>query len=474
MTAETDPPQKPRLWLRVWPWVLLLLMTTPAIWHDVSFPNDVDAELPNVVRPTFSAHPPPAYRLAEPGDTIDRVAIYISSLAIVLATSGLLASRSRRPLWLAAIALVAASFWLAANPGPTFDGWHGLGWSVIGDSTAPVALRLALVAGACALVGLFAWGVGLSTSGWARLWAEARHRRVAWLLGVAGLLVLWRLTAIPDFEPFGYWPRWAFVWALVIFCAVLVRVFPWKLGRPRAALFATFGSMAAWFGLVAGGVWLTWYHRPLERLRAIVPGRIYISAMPTARGLEIAQNRHHFKTIINLFPEDTPFRSPHLNDEIAFARANGLNYLRSPADAASSNDFLDETLALAKDPSAWPILIHCHGCMDRTPAWAGIYMFVVEGKPLIDALRFIEGHRGYRPKATVTLLYNRVLPRLAPERCRLDPTVALLARCAAGTTDPYEKELNAELEANRAARAAALDGWAPTLPTLTPGPRTLK
>ncbi len=40
---------------------------------------------------------------------------------------------------------------------------------------------------------------------------------------------------------------------------------------------------AGWLALVAAGIWLTWYHRPLARLRAVVPGTIYISAMPTAR-----------------------------------------------------------------------------------------------------------------------------------------------------------------------------------------------
>ena len=83
--------------------------------------------------------------------------------------------------------------------------------------------------------------------------------------------------------------------------------------------------------------------------------------------------------------------------------------------------------------------------MDRTPAWVGIYRFVVRGRSLAEVFRFIEGHRGYRPKATVTLLYNRVLPRLAPERYANDPTAALLHRCAEGTTDPYFDQVRAEL-----------------------------
>jgi hypothetical protein len=111
------------------------------------------------------------------------------------------------------------------------------------------------------------------------------------------------------------------------------------------------------------------------------------------------------------------------------------------------------TLRIAQDPNAWPVLIHCHGCMDRSPAWMGIYRFVVQGRPLKEILCEIEGHRGYRPKSSVTLLYNRVLPPRAPDRYAADPTAQLLRRCAAGTADPYEESLARELAAaDRASR----------------------
>jgi hypothetical protein len=56
----------------------------------------------------------------------------------------------------------------------------------------------------------------------------------------------------------------------------------------------------------------------------------------------------------------------------------------------------------------------------------------------------IERHRGYRPKASVTLLYNRVLSPRAPERYAADPTASLLRTCAEGTRDPYYDQLRAE------------------------------
>jgi hypothetical protein len=190
--------------------------------------------------------------------------------------------------------------------------------------------------------------------------------------------------------------------------------------------------------LVIGAIDLTWYHRPLARLRAIEPGKIYMSAMPTLRGLEIERARIPFRTIINLFPEATAQGSPLSPGEIKFANEHGIRYLGSPSDPseAASSAFLSETLALAQDPNAWPILVHCHGCMDRSPAWMGIYKFVVKGRPLLEVMQEIERHRGYRPKASVVLLYNRVLPARAGERYWADPTALFLRRCENGTREP--------------------------------------
>jgi hypothetical protein len=261
---------------------------------------------------------------------------------------------------------------------------------------------------------------------------------------VAAVLTALRVAGVPHIEPIGYWPRWELVWGLVAFSALLLRNLPRPNPNRRRLVLRLASGALIWYGLVAAGVWLTWYHRPLERLRAVVPGKIYMSAMPTYNGLALAQERHRFKTIINLFPEDTPQRSLKLPQELRFVKERGLRYVASPTDVEASNDFLDLTLKLAQDPDAWPILVHCHGCMDRTPAWVGIYRFVVEESPLEEVLRFIEQHRGYRPKASVTLLYNRVLPRLAPEHCRTDPLIGLLLRCAGGTVDPYYAQLRSE------------------------------
>ena len=275
------------------------------------------------------------------------------------------------------------------------------------------------------------------------LWRATRSRGVAGLLVVAVVFVLLRQIEIPGIEPVGYWPRCALLTGLIAFDIALLRM----LSRPKGGRVwlrrSVYGLAAtsAWLALVFGGIAVTVIHRPIDRFRAIVPGRIFISAMPSAKSLEIIQSRHHFKTIIDLFPEDTPLRSSRLPQEMRFAREHGINLVINNSDPAEANAFLDKTLDLARDPNAWPILVHCHACMDRTPAWWGIYRFVVVGDRLEDILKDIERHRGLRPKASVTLLYNRVLAPRAPERYKNDPVAALLMECARGTHDPFEDQL---------------------------------
>jgi hypothetical protein len=467
-------PTSGRSWKRLWPWLILALAVGPAFWHVLDFPDDRDGEFPRVERPTFSRRPPPAYRLAEPGDTIDRIAIYTSAGAIVLALAGLGLNLRRREfdLWPAALSLSIAAFWFAANPGPTFDGWHGLGWRAITEPGSPAWLRLTLIVAGLGLGGLVIANLARESARWADLWQAACDRGLRALLIAAFVFAALRRVEIPDVEPLGYWPRWAFVWGLIAFDLALVRALP-ALGswlRWRSLALAA-GCGVAWFAIVVGGVWLSWYHRPLSRLRPVVSRNIYISAMPTPEGLAIAHHRLHFKTIINLFPEDTAFRHERLPEELKFVRDHGIRYIANTSDPAQADAFLDQTLALAQDPDAWPILVHCHGCMDRSPAWMGIYRFVVQGRPLIEILQEIERHRGYRPKASVTLLFNRVLPSRAPERYARDPTAALLKRCARGTRDPYDEYLEARARrANPepAPRVSRATGTPASLPNLTP------
>jgi len=436
MTLDSLESGQPRGLRRHWPWLVMASLLIPAVWHAVDFDEDIDPEFPAVARPAFSRVPPAAYRLAEPGDTLDRIMLYFAAASVVLAAAGLVLDRGHG-LWPAGLALGLAALWYSSTPGPSVDGWYGLGWRTIADPQAPALVRGYL---SCAAVFLGSVVGSTLVRQRCRLTAYWHHTGVngtRWLWITGCVLVFARQFDIPGAEPQGYWPRWSMIGGLVAFVLVLLtELVPVSRYFRRRWLVLPIGTVC-WLTLVVSGIWLTWYHRPLARLKEVVPGKIYISAMPTRLGLEIAQNRLHFRTIINLFPEQTSQRSPLLPDELRFVRARDIRYVSSPSDAteAASSAFLDQTLALAHDPSAWPILVHCHGCMDRSPAWMGIYRFVVQERPLVEVMREIEQHRGYRPKASVTLLYNRVLPPRAGARYWTDPTAAILRQCAQGITE---------------------------------------
>jgi len=421
---------------RAWPWLVLGAVAAVAVWHVVDFSDFEDAEFPKVVRPHFSPRPPAAYRLAEPGDTLDRVGLYLSAGSVALALAAIVGRRGRElSLWPSALALALAATWHASTPGPAVDGWHGFGWRAMLDPASPIGLRLGLAATVLGLVGAVVANLTRAWPGRAVLLERARGARLVGLLAASAVLVALRQGEVPGAEPVGYWPRCSFDLGMLAFGLALIRARP--LGESRGRWLPAVGMAACWGALVAGGIALAVHHRPLARLKVVVPGRIYISAMPTYRGLEVEQGRIGFRTIVNLFDESSIQASPHHADEIRYVRDHGLRYLGSPADGLESDRFLDETLALARDPDAWPILVHCHGCMDRSPAWMGIYRFLVEGRPLAEVFREIERHRGTRPKAVVTLQYNRKLPGRAPGRFAADPTGSLLLRSAEGTDDPF-------------------------------------
>ena len=430
-------PHEPAASRRIWPWIVLVLFVVPAVLAVTVYEHDVDPEFPKVVRQTYNTYPPAAYRLAEAGDTIDCIAVYVSSAALVLSAWGCLRAPRRR-LWLAALALSLAGFWHAATPGPLLNGWHGLGWRTMFEARVPAFQRVLLAA----FAGLLATIVVVALRPWnlRSLTAEARRRGVLGLLAVAGLLMVVRQTPWIDREPFGYWPRWVYVWGLLAWALAVLRLCP-RAPVGRRGVLVVAGLIAVSLGLDFAGRGTFWYQRPIARLREIAPGRLYLCAMPTYAGLSIAQERYQFKTIINLFPEFTPQGSPDWPDEQRFARERGILCYTQPASDPTGLNSIPETLAIADDPANWPVLVHCHASMDRSPAWVGMYRFTRMGWPLVDALKEIEQHRGSRPKSSVTLLYNRMLPRLAPERAAQDPTAALLRRNSEGTPDPLEQLL---------------------------------
>ncbi len=439
-----------------WPWLALGLSVLLAFWYWTDFESDPDGEFPAVIRPTFNVRPAPAYRLATTGDTLDKLGLYVSSSLVVFAAWGAFRSwKERRALglWPAAMALGAVAGWHCVSAGPWPDAWHGLGWENLLNSNAPNSLRAGLAAGAGVAALVVLASLLRSRGRFTELLHTARNRGALPLLILAAILIPGRFVTLPGVEPVAFWPKTFFAWGLLSLTMALARL----AGRPTTAIVSRpslvrFSVVAVALMLIAGGRWVIWYQRPIPQLKVVVPGKIYLSAMPDARGLELVKRRHGIKSIINLFPEDTHLRSPLLPQELQFVQDHDLNYIRNTTFDADGDAFLKRTFEMAQNPDAWPILVHCHGCMDRAPAWMGLYRFTFQNRPLREVLCEIEQHRGYRPKASVTLLYNHVLPKIAPERAAADPTAQALHQYAKGTPDPYAAKTAARAKAQAATR----------------------
>lgn len=422
------------------------LVVLVAIWHVVDFSFDFDPEYPGLQRDHYSEYAPFAYRLAEPGDTLDLSVLYLSALGfgLFLAERIVAWRRNAEPGRLAIDSLLVGSlltgFWIGAAPDPSADGWHGLGFQAIGRAGTPPAIRVGLSIFAGAIVAAFA--VPLIFRGRVLF----RQTSPVWrmLAIVSGACILSRVTGFPDPEPWGYWPRWAMVVAMVIVDSALANrlatagLFLTGPRRTRILRTATVGLTV--FAIIQTGFYVHWLHWPIPRLKVIVPGQLYSSAMPPPDGLALAHSRHGFKTIINLFNEDTPQRHPDYPAEFEYARKNGILYIR--ADGTSQGvDFVRKTLEIARNPDNWPVLVHCHGNMDRTPAWVGIYRFIVQEWSMRDILASIERHRGYRPKGGVTVLYSDVLPILVPDQWKNDPVACRIGQYAS----EYARETGSKL-----------------------------
>ena len=198
--------------------------------------------------------------------------LYFAAAGVVLSSAGLVLNRGGA-LWPAGLALGLAALWYSATPGPTVDGWYGLGWRTIADPQAPPLVRSSSV-----VCGRSSWpaslggrscdrGVVLRRTGSTR---ERIGTRWLWITG--WVLVLARQFDLPGVEPQGYWPRWSMIGGLVAFILViLIELGPALRSLRRRWLVLSVGS-ACWLALVVSGIWLTWYHRPLARLKEVVPG----------------------------------------------------------------------------------------------------------------------------------------------------------------------------------------------------------
>lgn len=91
------------------------------------------------------------------------------------------------------------------------------------------------------------------------------------------------------------------------------------------------------------------------------------------------------RTVVNL-------RHFHGDSEGELVRAAGMRYERIPLESTDAPDpeQVERFLAIARDPSAQPVYVHCLHGVDRTGAMIGAYRIAVDGWSNADALAEME------------------------------------------------------------------------------------
>ena len=150
-----------------------------------------------LVRRSAECHPS-AYRLAEPGDTLDRIMLYFAAASVVvLPSAGLVLNRGGM-LWPAgSAARFGRTLWYSATPGPTVDGWYGLGWRTIADPQAPPVVRATLSCGAIFLGSIVGWTLVRQRGRLAAYWVHSGANGTRWLWITGWVLVLARQFDLP-------------------------------------------------------------------------------------------------------------------------------------------------------------------------------------------------------------------------------------------------------------------------------------
>ncbi len=115
----------------------------------------------------------------------------------------------------------------------------------------------------------------------------------------------------------------------------------------------------------------------------VAPG-LWRGGQPDQKGVEWLRSRG-IRTVINL-------RHFHGEDEGEIVRAAGMRYERIPLESTDppSRAQVDRFLAIANDPRARPVYVHCLHGVDRTGAMIAVYRMQIERWSSSDSLAEME------------------------------------------------------------------------------------
>ena len=155
--------------------------------------------------------------------------------------------------------------------------------------------------------------------------------------------------------------------------------------------------LAVWVVAASVGGTVAWFQCSLPNFGCVEPGVLYRSGQPDARALCLIQERCGIRTIVNLRSARKVTSDPDAREETAYARENGINFVNLPYNDGLPEGQVEKFLQLMKDPSRYPVLVHCAEGKERAGVMVAAYRICVNGWSAQDALAEMKRF-GFKPE----------------------------------------------------------------------------
>jgi protein tyrosine/serine phosphatase len=153
----------------------------------------------------------------------------------------------------------------------------------------------------------------------------------------------------------------------------------------------------------------------LDNFGVVVPGKIYRSGQPKPYQLETLIRKYGIRTVINTREPEVRESLIRGEQEICDRTGARLVRIRMPGDGRGTYEQYEEAVALLRDPTNLPALVHCARGSYRSGAVIASYRALAQGWSEDDAIREMAKYRA-RTDDHVLIPYLREYFRSRPQR----------------------------------------------------------